>query len=92
MNDKQHLHPVDNVSTPHSTPPRSGGGGGGGTNDALTEIKERLTALETHYQYIAKKDDLSKAVADIAAEKNRQWAAWLTFAVSLIILGKMFFG
>ena len=51
MSTQRHLHPV-----PDPPDDESGGGGGGGGGG----FDRRLTRLETHFQYLATKEDLQK--------------------------------
>ena len=51
MNGQRHLQSVSDPDADSSG--GSGGGGGGG-------FEKRLTSLETHFQYLATKEDLQK--------------------------------
>ena len=64
------------VPHPLSEPAQATSGGDGGEWDArFARIESRLTALETHVQYLATKEDVQKVLTQVeaASSRNMRW-------------------
>ena len=76
----RHLQPVpDNQEgEPEASPASSSRGNGG------SDIERRLTALETHMQYLATKEDIQATQKDI--EKLKVWVLQSTIGAMVLIV------
>ena len=85
--DKPHLHSVKGAETSEPDSARTelhgiGNGGGGGR---WYELERRLAILETHFQYVATKEDIANLQRDI--EKAKLWIVVTALGVMVLIAG-----
>ena len=86
--DKPHLHSVrrDETSEPDSARTELHGIGNGGGGGRWYELERRLIVLETHFQYVATKEDIANLQRDI--EKAKLWLVItaISAGISLMVM------
>ncbi len=73
--------PLQSVPSNQEEPeaPAKSSGGNGGSN-----VERRLTALETHVQYLATKEDIQKLKVDV--QKLKVWFLQATISAMVVIV------
>ncbi len=83
---------VDIVSQDPPAPNTAGGGNGSGINARLRAIEDRLTRLETHLGYVAKKEDIQSLKTLIEEKQSTalKWQIGIIFVVLVTFIGVIF--